>query len=143
MHRYTLTGSSPPASSSFALELEDHHGAVAGARRFVRVLQLSADHSLDRVRQAVEACRREHLISAEAVIQRARTLAACESRTHQQLYCIMELTTAQVVHVPLPDLSCFNQLLDSSASRDDCSNQRLATAAAEAPGKRPVTMFFT
>ena len=95
------------------------------------------------MRQAVEACRREQLISAEAVIQRARTLAACESRTHQEPRWTTELTTVPQVHVPLPDLSCFNQLLDSSASRDDCGNQRLATAAAEAPGKRPVTMFFT
>ena len=49
---------------------------LAGTRRFVRVLQLLADHPLARVRQAVEACRREQLISAEAVIQRTRTLAA-------------------------------------------------------------------
>ncbi len=39
--------------------LEQHHGAMAGARRFARILQLLADHPLTRVRQAVEACRRE------------------------------------------------------------------------------------
>ena len=115
MLRCTGTGSSLPASPSSAPSWKNHHGAVAGARRFVRVLQLLADHSLDPVRQAVEACRREQLISAEAVIQRTRTLAACESRTHQQPPWTTELTTAPQVHVPLPDLSCFNQLLDSSA----------------------------
>jgi hypothetical protein len=133
----------PACFAEFRAKLEEHHGAVAGARRFVRVLQLLADHSLDHGRQAVEACRREHLISAEAVIQRTRTLTACESRTNQQPRWTTELTTAQEVHVPLPDLSRFNQLLDSSASRDDRGNQRLAAAAVEAFGGRPVTMFFT
>jgi transposase len=133
----------PACFAEFRAELEELHGAVAGARRFVRVLQLLADHSLDHVRKAVEACRREHLISAEAVIQRARTLTACESRTNQKPRWTTELTTAQEVHVPLPDLSCFNQLLDSSASREDCGNQRLAAAAVGASGERPVTMFFT
>ena len=47
------------------------------------------------------------------------------------------------VHVPLPDLSRFNHLLDSSASRDDRGDQGLAAAAAEASCGSPVTMFFT
>ena len=133
----------PACFTQFRAELEALHGAAAGARRFVRVLQLLADHSLDRVRQAVETCRREHVISAEAVIQRTRTLAACESRTPRPSPWTMELTTAQNVHVPLPDLSSFNQLLDRSASHDDPGKERFATAAAEASGERPATMFFT
>jgi transposase len=133
----------PACFTEFRTELEEHHGAVAGARRFVRVLQLLADHSLDHVRQAVEACRREHLISAEAVIERARTLAACESQTDRQPPWTTELTTTPRVHVPLPDLSCFNHLLDSSASRDDPGDRRFAAADAEASCERPVTMFFT
>ena len=50
-----------------------------GSRRFVRVLQLLGEHPLSRVSQAIEACRREHLHSAEAVIQRTRSLAAIEA----------------------------------------------------------------
>jgi transposase len=133
----------PACFTEFRAELEEHHGAVAGARRFVRVLQLLADHSLDHVRRAVEACRREHLISAEAVIQRAGTLAASESQTHRQQPWTTELTIMPQIHVPLPDLSCFNHLLDSPASRDDPGNERFAVAASEAPCERPVTMFFT
>lgn len=133
----------PACFTEFRAELEEYHGAVGGARRFVQVLQLLANHSLDHVRQAVEACRREHLISAEVVIQRVRALAACESRTHREPPWTTELTTVPQVDVPLPDLSCFNHLLDSSASRDDLGNRRLAAATAEATGERPVTMFFT
>ncbi len=52
---------------------------MAGSRRFVRVLQLLAEHPLARVSQAVETCVREQLYSAEAVIQRTRALAAIEA----------------------------------------------------------------
>src|SRR5271166_5838667 len=68
----------PACFDELRAELEKHHGAVAGARRFVKVLQLLVDHPMARVRQAIEACRHEQLLSAEAVIQRTHTLAACE-----------------------------------------------------------------
>ena len=42
---------------------------LGGSRRFVRVLQLMNEHPLARVGQAVAACLREHLHSAEAVAQ--------------------------------------------------------------------------
>jgi transposase len=133
----------PACFAEFRAELEQHHGALAGARRFVRVLQLLADHPLARVRQAVEACRREQLISAEAVIQRTCTLAACELQTRRSRPWTTELTTVPQVHVPLPDLSRFNHLLGDPASRDDLGDEGFAVAAAEAPCERPVTVFFT
>ena len=49
----------PACFPELRAELEKHHGAVAGARRFVKVLQLLVDHPLARVSQAIEACRRE------------------------------------------------------------------------------------
>ncbi len=133
----------PACFTEFRAELEQHHGALAGARRFVRVLQLLADHPLARVRQAVEACRREQLISAEAVIQRTCTLAACESQTRRSPPWTTELTTAPQVHVPLPDLSRFDHLLGDLPSRDGPGDEGFAVAAAEAPCERPVTVFFT
>jgi hypothetical protein len=95
-----------------------------------------------RVRQAIEACRREQQLSAEAVIQRTHTLAACEMQSRRPPWTI-ELTTAPQVHVPLPDLSCFNHLLDSSASTDALDDEGFVVAAAEASCERPVTTFFT
>src|SRR3954454_21014803 len=62
----------PACFADFRCALEGHHGAMAGARRFVRVLQLLGEHPLTRVRRAVDECRREHQISAEAVVQRTR-----------------------------------------------------------------------
>ena len=74
----------PACFAEFRAELERHHGAMAGSRRFVRVLQLLGEHPLSAGDQAIEACRREHLFSAEAVIQRTRSLAAIEAATRRR-----------------------------------------------------------
>ena len=47
----------PACFADFRAELRALHGTLAGDRRFVRVLQLLGEHPLERVRQAVEACR--------------------------------------------------------------------------------------
>jgi len=133
----------PACFTTFRTELEQNYGAIAGTRRFVRVLQLMVDHPLGRVRQAVEHCLREQLISAEAVIQRTRTLAACDSQTRRSSPWTAELTTALQVNVPLPDLSCFNHLLDSFASSEDLDDEGFVVAAAEASCESPVTVFVT
>jgi transposase len=105
----------PACFADFRAELEGHHGAMAGSRRFVRVLQLLGEHPLTRVVQAVEACQREHLYSAEAVIQRTLSLAAIEAATRGGVPTPSEASPAPQVHVPLPDLSRFDQLLGGPA----------------------------
>ena len=131
----------PACFDELRSELEQHHGAMAGARRFVRVLQLLPDHPVARVRQAVEACRREQLISAEAVIQRTLTLAAIESRARRSPPSTTELITAPQLQVPLPDLSRFNQLLGEPGSYDGRDGEGFA--AAEAGCESRVTVFCT
>jgi hypothetical protein len=96
-----------------------------------------------RVRQAIEACRREQVLSAEAVIQRTHTLAACETQPRRSPPWTIELTTVPQIHVPLPDLSCFNHLLDNPADGDDRDDEGFVVAAAEAGYEGPVTTFFT
>jgi len=62
-------------------ELEERYGVPAGTRQFIRVLQLLAEHPQERVERAIESCRAGHAISAEAIVQRARALAASCSRS--------------------------------------------------------------
>jgi hypothetical protein len=131
----------PACFAEFRTELEQHHGAMAGARRFVRVLQLLPDHPLTRVRQAVEACRREQLTSAEAVIQRTLTLAAIESQARRSTPLTTELFTVPQVQVPLPDLSRFNRLLDEAGGGDAPDGEGFAVA--EAACESRVSVFFT
>jgi transposase len=115
----------PACFAALRSVLEEHHGALGGARRFVRVLQLLGEHPLSRVCQAVEECQREHLPSAEAVIQRTRTLAAIEAAACGRVTTPAEASVIPQVQVPLPDLSRFDQLLFGP------------------PAESPVSVFFT
>ncbi len=133
----------PACFAQLRVQWEQHHGSLAGARRFVRVLQLMTDHPMARVSEAVEVCLREKLISAEAVIQRAWTLAAHELLTAGQPAGTEELTTAPQVHVPLPDLSRFNALLGDLSSPEPAGDQEPACAVARAACPGQVTVYFT
>jgi transposase len=115
----------PAGFAALRSELEAQDGVVAGSRRFVRVLQLLGDHPLRRVSQAIDLCRYEHLFSAEAVIQRTRTLAAIEAATGDAAAMAVDVPSAPQVHVPRPDLSRFDQLLGGPAAEG------------------PVSVFFT
>jgi transposase len=101
----------PACFAEMRAELERLHGAMNGSRRFVRVLQLLGEHPMSRVSQAIDACLRDHLQSADAVIQRTRSLAAIEAAKHEAPATPCEPPTAAWIDVPLPDLSRFNQLL--------------------------------
>jgi transposase len=122
----------PACFPALRAELEQHHGAQPGARRYVRVLQLLGEHPLERVRQAVEDCRRAQVISAEAIIQRTRTLAACQSQARGSSALDVASITVSQVHVPLPDLSLFNQLMSDPVSRDDCHDEAFSLRADDA-----------
>src|SRR5512135_2585598 len=106
----------PACFAGFRTELEGHHGTAAGARRFARVLQLLGEHPLARVRRAIEACQHDQLWSAEAVIQRTRTLAAIEATTRDGAAPAADAPAAPQVHVPRPDLGRFDQLLSGPAA---------------------------
>ena len=110
--RRVATGRCRRASPSSPRRSEELHGATPGARRFVHVLQLLAEHPLAQVRQAVEKnARADVFIDAEAVAQRTRSLGAIESLTHPTAPETPASPTAAGVQVPLPDLSRFDQLL--------------------------------
>jgi transposase len=111
----------PAGFAEFRTELERSHGAMGGARRFVRVLQLLGEHPMSRLSRALEECQRAQLYSAEAVIQRTRSLAAIEATHCDAARTRTEPTSASRVEVPLPDLSRFNQLLSQPLSESPVS----------------------
>jgi hypothetical protein len=61
--------------------LEGRHGARAGVRHYVRVLQLLAEHPLERVRLAVEACVRRDEVHAERIATAVRVLSSSAAPT--------------------------------------------------------------
>jgi transposase len=111
----------PACFAAIRSTLEQHHGAMSGSRRFVQVLQLLGEHPMSRVTQAIEACQRDQLNSAEAVVQRTRTLAAIDATKRDGAATPSEAPIAPRVDVPIPDLSHFNQLLSSPPIDDPVS----------------------
>jgi hypothetical protein len=73
------------------------------------------------VSQAIGSCRDEHLFSAEAVIQRTRSLTAIEAATADVAAMPADAPAARQVHVPRPDLSRFDQLLGGPAAEGPVS----------------------
>jgi hypothetical protein len=111
----------PGGFVEFRTELERSHGAMGGSRRFVRILQLLGEHPMSRVSRAIGACQRDHLYSAEAVIQRTQSLAAIEATNREATAPRAEAAGAPRVDVPLPDLGRFNQLLSGPADETPVS----------------------
>jgi hypothetical protein len=105
----------PACFGEMRTELERIHGGMSGSRKFVRVLQLLGEHPMTRVTRAIEACQRDHLFSAEAVIQRTQSLALIET-TKREGAMSAETLAVPRIDVPLPNLSRFDQLLCNPAS---------------------------
>jgi len=97
-------------------ELEAKYGLPGGTRQFIRVLQLLGEHPQSRIERAIEACRAGHAVSAEAIVQRTRALAAAEAGRASAIDRTHEITNISQVSVPPPDLSRFNRLLGGEAS---------------------------
>ena len=133
----------PPACfAELRTDLEEYHGPVAGVRYYVRVLQPLGEHLLERVRRAVEECRTACVISAEAIIQRTLSLAASSSVAHPSSPSAIESVMVSQVHVPLPDLSLFDQLIGSSSYRDVACREAFDACADDAAPNRQNTQFF-
>jgi transposase len=104
----------PAAFAELRAALEERHGALAGTRQFIRVLQLLGVHPQARVERAIEACRDEQVSNVEAIIQRTRSLAAVEQGRGDSGSCPCEVPMIAEIRVPMPDLGRFNQLLDDT-----------------------------
>jgi len=100
----------PESFARLRQALEGRHGPSAGARHYVRVLQLLAEHPLERVERAVEACARRGELHAERVGAEARRLAGAAAPP--------SLTSLCQYQVPRPDLGRFNQLLSHGGPDD-------------------------
>ena len=94
--------------------LEARHGPAPGARQYVRVLQLLAEHPVTRVQRAIRHGRGLEDLSADRIIQHTRRLADRDTRrgVRTDAFERSELdSTLCQVQVPPPDLDRFDQLL--------------------------------
>jgi hypothetical protein len=110
--------------------LEERHGPLAGARHYIRVLQLLAEHPVARVQQGIELCRAKGLVDAETIRREVERLALREAPSASpdlRVFC-PELQ----VEVPRPDLARFNQLLYSGDESHVGPDDALAEGESEA-----------
>ncbi len=131
----------PEGLAAFRTALEEQHGHGPGSRQFARILQLLPAHPLERISDAIEACQQAGLITAEAVIRRIQVLAAVAA-TSSQGPEPLGLATVPQVHVPLPDLGRFDQLLRQTESEDVMNSINLTLSSDESALESPVSVFF-
>jgi len=99
--------------------LEGRHGARAGARQYIRVLQLLAEHPLARVQQAVENCLRQDRLQAERIVALVQRPAAADAPASPATPPSPPAVTSLCQYeVPRPDLGRFDQLLSQGGSED-------------------------
>lgn len=98
----------PAAFDALRQRLEARHGPAAGARQYVRVLQLLAEHPVQRIQAALQRCARPEDLHADRIARQVQRLAnreVCGADSSLSSECLLS------VQVPKPDLSRFDQLL--------------------------------
>jgi hypothetical protein len=98
-------------------ELREHFehkfGPTAGARQFVRVLQLLAEHPMKRVQQVIEQS--QPALDAEQIVRRTQRAARRGTPDIDHVPSDAVVYDAyDPVQVPLPELDQFNQLLSGA-----------------------------
>ncbi len=132
----------PACFAAFRATLEQEHGATAGGRRYARVLQLLVEHPLARVRDAIESCTQSDQTSAESVARRVQVLASIATPAAVATPT-PGMPAPPRVHVPLPDLSRFDQLLGEHCIHDISYHETTTFSLNESSTEIPVNVFFT
>jgi hypothetical protein len=101
----------PAEFASLRAALEQRHGAAAGARQYIRVLQLLAQHPVQRVQRAVRLCQTAEAPSADLIIQHTFRLADGDVESVTPLEGFHSSDPVMTVQVHMPALSRFDELL--------------------------------
>jgi hypothetical protein len=131
----------PACFASFRAALEREYGATAGGRRYAKALQLLVDHPLARVGEAIEFCLRHDQISVESATRRVQVLAAIATPA-DVAQPVAGAAALPRVHVPLPDLSRFDQLLGGHDTNDMSYYNISVRQDVEQAAEMPVGVFF-
>lgn len=114
----------PESFAQLRRALEEQLGLRTGARHYIRVLQLLAEHPLQRVQQAVERCLQGQQPQADritALVQRLALAQVKDSKPSSEVSseCQSEVTPLCQYQVPRPDLGRFDQLLSQGEDQDE------------------------
>lgn len=101
-----------PVFDQLRQQLEERHGPLAGSRQFVRVLQLLATHSIERIGEAIGLTLVREGPQVELILSRVERL---RERTPPPEAASADTPSPGIpaIHVPRPDLSRFDRFLSS------------------------------
>jgi len=127
--RWTL----PACFERLREDFEKRHGPIAGARQYVRVLQLLAEYPMTVVQDAIVQNRAKATVNADQIILTASGLN--ERRLAEPDTIGPEAETSPVVDIPIPTLGHFDLLLSSKQGEqhDDGKREPFAAGALETP----------
>jgi transposase len=101
--------------------LERRHGSRPGVRQYIRVLQLLAEHPLERVQYVIERLCGEEEFDAAWIIRRVAERAAREAEKTSTKELDGQRPEVVQVRVPPPDLRVYDHFLSHGG---DCDEQR-------------------
>ena len=108
-------------------EFEQRHGPMAGARQYVRILQLLAEYPLRVVQEAIEHSRSQATINADQII--ATTHRLNDRRCARSDEASPGANPSPTVQIPIPTLGHFDLLLSSRQGEIHETGKRESLAA--------------
>ena len=93
----SVTGSCHRSSSGLRSELEARHGALAGSRQFVRVLQLLGSHAVEQIATVIELTLARDGLQVDLILSRMERQRGVRC---EELSADAALLDVPVVHVP-------------------------------------------
>jgi transposase len=121
----------PAVFTSLREDFEARYGPSAGARQYIRVLQLLAEHPIQRVQQAIERCRRKIPLHADLIMQTTQRLAKGQKSVREPEDAFLPIPKVCQVQVPPPDLNRFDQLLFTFEGESNDVPKRTAIITSE------------
>ncbi len=112
----------PAVFTELRQKLERRHGPHSGARQYIRVLQLLAEHPVERLGRAIE---QSVVPDADQIRRRVERLAQCEGLKSSAEDVVIDQPERVCLQVPMPDLGQFNQLFSSGVFCHDQTTGQL------------------
>jgi len=101
----------PEEFSELRQSLEQRQGALSSGRQYIRVLQLLAQHPIERVQRAIQSCRSPESHCADRIIQHTFRMAERDAGREMPSDGVDRTDPVMTVQVRMPDLRHFDQLL--------------------------------
>jgi transposase len=117
----------PACFEQLRADFEQREGLTAGARQYVRVLQLLAEYPVKVVQEAIVQCRKKTTVNADHILATVRRLGDHPVPAGADLHA--NTNNSDSLQVPIPKLDHFDLLLSHRQGDLDDDGQRTTIAS--------------